>query len=420
MLSDAELLLGLERHLSAYEISASHAALESLQFAGQVYELAWRLRNSQLSTKRRVDAIAIEARISLRSLHRDVLPTMELLGWIGCLRDENGQLVNVEALIPPNEVLINDAARLLDVLLVDDVQRAALELIRATSRQPLPVDEAIACAAPWGEESATRALGHLEAVNLVRKVELEVDRPVVFNPNIWANDHQAATAALRAQDARASREVGALLEEIAAAPGIPEKHVTATEPRWINFAVSQGLVERSLVQTGDGTEEGFLFSPHLKRGAFGEELTDPSGHVRQLVGSMIYASTFASWKLRSPGAFLYTLIKDGEAGRVANIGTDYPMLETAGTIRVAPVSPSTYKMILLQSDIAESALSILDSRDQARGDTGSLQNLGDQRRYSHVERERARMASEAHVGDQEAARLVAALRDVASGGGFGV
>jgi len=422
MLSDAELLLGLGRHLSAYEVSPSHAALDSLQFAGQVYELAWRLRNSQVSTVNRIEAIAIEARIGRRQLHREILPTMEQLNWVECRRDAEKRLVSVDALIPPNEVLIDDAARLLDILLVNSVQRAALELIRATSRQPLPVEAAIGAALQWGEEAATAALGYLEAVNLVRRIEHEVDRPVVFNPNIWTNDQQAATAALRAQDARASTEVGALLEEIAVSPGLPEKHVTSTEQRWIDFAVSQGLVQRSIVQTSDGSEEGFLFSPHLKRDAFGTALTDPSGHVRQLVGSMIYASTFASWKLHSPGGFLYTLIRDGEAGNVSNIGTDYPMLETAGTIQVVPGgSSSAFRMVLLQSDIAESALSIIDSRGATnRGDAGSLQNLGDQRTYSHVERERAKMASVTDTGDREAARLIAALRDVTSGGAFGV
>ncbi|MEU2237716.1 hypothetical protein ABZ585_43285, partial [Streptomyces vietnamensis] len=93
---------------------------------------------------------------------------------------------------------------------------------------------------------------------------------------------------------------------------------------------------------------------------------------------MIYASTFASWKLHSPGAFLYTLIRDGEAGGVPNIGTDYPMLETAGTIKVVPSGRSgSFKMVLLQSDIAESALSIIDSRgSRNRGEAGSLQSLG--------------------------------------------
>jgi len=421
MLSDAELLLGLARHLSAYEVSPAHAALDSLQFAGQVYELAWRLRNSQVSRTGRIEAIAIEARIGRRQLHREVLPTMEQMGWIGLVRDRDDQLVSVEALIPPNEVLIADAARLLDTLLVSAIQRAALEIIRATSRQPLPVESAIEAASQWGEEAAAEALRHLEAVNLVRRVEREVDRPVVFNPNIWTNDQQAAAAALRAQDARAGTEVGALLEEVVAAPGIPEKHVRSVEQRWIDFAVSQGLVERSVVQTSDGSEEGFLFSPHLKRDPFGTSPADPSGHVRQLVGSMIYASTFASWRLRSPGAFLYTLIRDGEAGNVSNIGTDYPMLETAGTIQVVPGrTSSTFRMILLQSDIAESALSIIDSRGSSRGDAGSLQSLGDQRRYSHIERERARMAAAAATGDSEEARLIAALRDVTAGGAFGV
>jgi hypothetical protein len=62
LLSDAELLLGLGRHLAAYSISSAHAAFDSLQFAGQVYEMAWRLRNSQVSTARRIQAIGIEAR----------------------------------------------------------------------------------------------------------------------------------------------------------------------------------------------------------------------------------------------------------------------------------------------------------------------------------------------------------------------
>lgn len=422
MLSDAELLLGLGRHLSAYGVSPAHAALESLQYGGQVYEMAWRLRNSQVSTAARIEAIGIEAQIGPLRLRREVLPTMQQLGWVDCRHDQQGALTAVEALIPPNADMIDDAARLLDILLATPLQRAALELIRATSRQPLAVEAATQVVSHWGEQVAEEALGHLESINLLRRVEREVDRPVVFNPNIWTNDQQVAAAALRAEDARANAEVGALLEEVAALPGIPEKHVKSTEQRWIDFAVSQGLVERSVVQTSDGSEEGFLFSPHLKRDPFGVASSDPSGHVRQLVGSMIYASTFASsYKLRNPGGFLYALIRDGEAGNVPNIGTDYPMLETAGTIQVVPGSwGNAFRMILLQSDIAETALDIIDSRGAvAGGETGSLQNLGDQRGYTHLERERAKMAAVVDSDSREAARLIAALRDVTAGGSFG-
>src|ERR1039457_4885926 len=76
MLDDAELLLGVSRHLSTYMISPAHAALESLQYAGQVYELAWRLRNAPLSSAARIEAIAQEAAIGPRQLLREVLPTL--------------------------------------------------------------------------------------------------------------------------------------------------------------------------------------------------------------------------------------------------------------------------------------------------------------------------------------------------------
>ena len=421
MLSDSELLLGLGRHLAVYTISTAHASLESLQFAGQVYEMAWRLRGSQVSTAARVQAIGIEAQIGGRVLDREVLPTMEQMGWVECRRDEAGVLVSVEALIPPNDQLVDDAERLLNVLLATPVQRAALELMRATSRQPLTVTAAMEVASGYGEQAAEEALRHLVNIDLVRRIELEVDRPVVFNPNIWTGDPALSKAALRAEDARANKEVGALIEEVAASPGIPEKHVKSTAKKWIDFAVSQGLVERSVVQTSTGGEEGFLFTPHLKRDAFGVASSDPSGHVRQMVGSMIYATTFASnYRLRSPGAFLYALIRDGEAGNVPNIATDYAMLELAGTIRVETGTwGSAARMVLLQTDVAETALDVIDSRDLSRGAVGSLQALGEQRAYSHVERERARMATATETDDQDQARLIAALRDATSGGGFG-
>jgi hypothetical protein len=76
-------------------------------------------------------------------------------------------------------------------------------------------------------------------------------------------------------------------------------------------------------------------------------------------------------------------------------------------------------MVLLQTDVAETALDVIDSRDRSRGSVGSLQALGEQRAYSHIERERARMAAATGTDDEDQARLIAALRDATSGGGFG-
>jgi hypothetical protein len=277
-------------------------------------------------------------------------------------------------------------------------------------------------AAQFGDDAAEDALRHLVAINLVREALSDDGRAVVFNPNVWiGTDASLIEAALRAEDAGARQHVGALLEEVAGLPGIPESHVTSTTQQWIDFAVAQGLVQRSVVQTGDGQERRFLFSPHLGRDPFGGTPNDPSGHVRQLVGSMIYAATFAYYRLRNPGGFLYSLIRDGVAGDVSTMPNDYPMLETAGTIRiVAGRSADRFAMELLQSDVAEEALAILDKREQRVTATfGNMIALGEQRSYGHVEHERAQLARTADISDTDMRRMIDALRDVTARRSFG-
>jgi hypothetical protein len=110
-------------------------------------------------------------------------------------------------------------------------------------------------------------------------------RDVVFNPFIWQGDAELSRAALRAEDSRAREAVGALIEEVAARPGLPQVHVTSTSPAWVDSAVSQGLVQRTVVETSKKGEQAFLFTPHLARDPFGVSSGDPSGHVRLLVGA---------------------------------------------------------------------------------------------------------------------------------------
>jgi len=342
-------------------------------------------------------------------LQHEVLPALVSLGWIDLQRNPDGGLRAVDEHIPPSADLIGLADGVLTVALPTPVERASLILLRETARQPLVVDAALAEAANAVDEaSANEALRHLVAINLVRRITSDDGREVVFNPNIWVGDPEITAAALRTEDARARKEVGALIEEVSASPGIPQNQITSTEERWIDFAVALGLVQRSLVVTTDEIQRGFLFTPHLGRDAFGVASGDPSGHVRQLVGSMIYAATFARFRLHSPATFVRRLLEDGEAGDASPIGTDYPMLETAGIVRVEP-SSNYYKLVLLQADVAEEALHHLEDRGGA-GDSGRA-GLRAQRSYVHLEKERATLAHSAATDEADAKRLVSALRD---------
>ncbi|MGP7963633.1 hypothetical protein ACTVBU_10720 [Sanguibacter sp. A246] len=416
ILSDAELVLGLSRHLSAYAMTPERAALGNLEFAGQYFEMAFRLRGSTTSPAARVKAIATDASLAPRTLWA-VLSTMESSGWISVNRDEQGQPLSVNEQIPPISDLVDAGPTIVAMVAADEVERAALQLLRATSLQPLVIEDALhdaAAAAGGDSEAAEAALRHLTGVHLIRKVcPADGEREVLYNPNVWTQGDEVAGAALKAADAKATSEVRALLEEVANNPGMPEAHVTSTEPRWVAFAVTQGLVQRSVIQTSESKEQGFLFTPHLARDPFGKTGGDASGQVRQMVGSMVYAATFAQYKLHSPTAFLSALIDRGVAGDVSSIRTDYPMLEKAGIVRVvAGSSANKGRLELLQAEVAEEALTLLTARDPNTGAPAASVVLSGQRGYVHVERERARLAVVADTDDLEQARLLAALREV--------
>jgi hypothetical protein len=429
MLSDAQLVLGLSRHLAAYQMTPERAALEQLELAGQVFDLAFRLRGSTTSSAERLRAIALDAGIGGLAL-KAVVATMESLGWIEVDRDQGGSPVVVREAMPVADVLVAAAPAVLDLCLATPGERASLVLLRETTLRPLLRDDALELAsqAPGinalGEVHAEDALRYLTHTGLLRSVITPADqREVLYNPNIWTQGDTIANAALKAADARGTEEVRALLEEVADNPGMPQAHVKSTEPKWVAFAISQGLVQRSVIQTSDNVEQGFLFTPHLARDPFGGTAGDASGQVRQLVGSMVYASTFARTRLDSPEAFIRALISRGVAGNASSIGTDYPMLERAGIVRVVHGSgQNRWRLELLQTEVAEDALRLMRSRAGATGGRpADAEVLQAQRSYVHVDQDRARLALTTQVDEVEQARLLAALREVpirrAIGGG---
>jgi len=420
VLTPAESLIGLSRHLSMYALGPDRAALGNLEFAGHVLEISIRLRSSGVSRARRVHAITLDAGIPVRRLEGEILPVLESLGWAECARNEEGELEWVSEQVPPLSELVNSADSLLRVARPTNVERAVLSVLDATTVMPLTRDAAIeAGTTEASEEEAERAIDYLDALNLAEVRRSEDGHVVVYNPNIWSLDADLSAAALRAEDSSVRDAIGGLIEEVSATPGMPQDLVTSTTVEWIDYAVAKGLVHRSLVVTSEENERAFLFTPHMSRNAFqAPSGVDPSGHVRQLIGSMMYANKFAKWKLRTPGVFLSRLIAEGEAGDASSIGTDYPMLETAGIVRVEPAE-RFFKLVLLQSDVAEQALTFLQQAEGRAGSDAMGSGLRDQRKYVHPERQRAQVGRQAATKPGETERLIAALREEAGRRRFG-
>jgi len=186
VLTDAELVLGMSRHLAAYQMGPERAALDGLELAGQVYDMAFRLRGSTTSSAARVKAIALEVGLGPRRL-RDAMTTMNSLGWLDVVRDAQGEPVTINEVIPAPGTLVTLAGSVLDVILVSATERAALALLRATTLQPLVLEQALEAGTIAGaeEDTTTAALRHLEFTGLVKRVTADDGREVVFNPNVW-------------------------------------------------------------------------------------------------------------------------------------------------------------------------------------------------------------------------------------------
>jgi hypothetical protein len=345
-------------------------------------------------------------------VHDEGSRPLETLGLIDLERDSDRGVRAVSERIPPLPELFVQADAILEIAMPEPLERMAMEVLRQTTLMPITLDTALeTCASLGPEDLARRAIEDLQSLHLCALQRSADGEEVLFNPNVWAVDKDHSHAAIQAENGAVRAALSGLLEEVAATAGLPEDEVTSADRKWIDFAVSQGLLLRSLVTTALGQERSFLFSPHMGRSAFDAPTgADPSGHVRQLIGSMMFANRYASNQLFAPTAFLRKLIREGEAGDASNISTDYSMLETAGIVRVEPAY-SYYKFVLLQADVAEQAVTYLENTGSSGTASGGLRG---QRSYLQPEIERARRlvqpSREAIPSPSASQDILAALR----------
>ena len=411
MLSMAEILVGLRRHLNTFQTGPERLKLSQLELAGKILEMAIRLRGSVVSSFRRVSAIGLDIGSNRREL-QDVLAILETLKLIECHRTDDGEIKSVSEVIPPLSELLIMADSILNIVDPEPDEFAVMTILDATTRMPLTQSTAIEIGTDASsEESANSAIDLLVHLHLLDKVVDEDGVVTVFNPNIWASNADYSKVALKTEDSKLRERLEGLIEEVNSNTGLPQKFVQSAEPKWVNFAVSQGLIQRCIVETSHEDKIALLFTPHMGKDAFDQSLRDdPSGHVKLIISSMVYAREFASSRLYSPVAFLNRLIREGEAGDASAISSDYIMLEKAGVVRVRPATKYS-KLELLQSDVAEQAVQHLT--DTIRSISFNLRGIGNQSKYMYPETERAKIkiAVDPKSNSKAVRRLVAALRE---------
>lgn len=395
-----------------FQTGPDRLKLSQLELTGKILEMAMRLRGSGVSSYKRVSMIGLDVGSHKRELH-EVVGVLESLKLIECHRSYSGEIKSISEAIPPLPQLLNLADTILNIVCPEPDELAVIAILDATTRMPLTKAVAIEKGTEIAnEESANVAIDLLKTFHLLRIVATEDRSVVVFNPNIWASDVDYSKAALQAEDSKLRQKLEGLIEEVNSSAGLPQESVKSAEPKWINFAISQGLIQRCIVVTSHNKQVALLFTPHMGKDAFSQsQMNDPSGHVKLTIGSMVYARDFARFRLYSPAAFLNKLIREGEAGDASAISTDYIMLEKAGIVRVKPAT-NYFGLELLQSDVVEEAARYLG--DPIGSMTSfNLKGIGNQHKYIYPEMERAKvqMAKDTASNSEATRQLISALRE---------
>ena len=230
MLTTAETLLGLSRHLGAYGASQPKADLGQLEFAGHVLEMAIRVRGSGVSLPERVVALGLDAGIAKRAILKELLPALESLGLVELERDEKGALRSVSEQVPPLEQLLGYADGILNVAMPEPLERMVMAVLRETTLMPITQNTALEVCAPLGsEELARRAIEDLQSLHLCSLQYSSDGEEVLFNPNVWAVDKDHSRAALRAEDGVVRAALSGLLEEVSSTAGLPDDSVTSAD-----------------------------------------------------------------------------------------------------------------------------------------------------------------------------------------------
>ena len=357
-------LVALYWHLEGFRSSPEKAIFETSIRSAQAGILLERIRRLERVEWSKLVAIALGLGLGNRELKSIVLPILEATELIEAERVGDEVKAVREYVFDPDRAL----AAVGDAWLKSSpsaVERAVLASLELCSRRPLSLSEYLHEMVRLGftEDEVDLARDLQRSFRLLMEARFEgVSEPYIYNEYIWGERAPKVVQYLDHLDPSMKELVAALLEKVRQAQGYPQEQLgREMDPSVVTDAEKIGLVDGAEIVTVDGRRERFVFTPHFYGVGVKSSIPDTFDEVKLFVASIIYGNRFASGaRIRDPIALVKALIRDGEVGPASPIGTDYPLLETAGIVSVKESSrPGRYYMKLVKPDVATHALDVL-------------------------------------------------------------
>lgn len=357
-------VLAIARHLDVFKNTPEKMYFERTIFTAKCGLLLARMRRLERIEWNRLKAMAQDMGIFEMELKRMILPHLEEANLIEISRDSTGDIKEVFEYVSSAEESLEDMTRLWLNSNPTDVERVVVESLEICSLRPHSLSEYQETLIKQGfsEETINLARELQKSFRLIQEVSVQgIKEPYLYNEYLWGNRIHEAVRFFDHLPPEIKDYVAELMEQVRNKQGYPIRLLKDIPKEVINDAEQVGLIDTTKIVTQDGRQELFAFTPHFFGVGLEKTALDLFNEVKLFVASIMYGHRFATYRIKDPIILVEALLRDKEVGPASPIGRDYPLIETAGIVKVekSKFHSDRYYMRLIKEDVVKQGLAVL-------------------------------------------------------------
>lgn len=356
--------ISVQKHLKEFKSDCSGLdEFDNLNIAGKCGRLAGIIRGSMhIDSFEKLKKMANQVGISPSELKRTILPIMEDFSdkRIKVRTNTIGDIIGVEEYIYDNKTVMGISGNIFQNINPSSVERIAIDSLDNTKKLPHLESELYQkLTNDYSESDIRKSITFQQQFALLKKVSTGKEA-IYSNEYVWGNKHEKIAHAVSNIDLGKRENLKDVISMIQNKQGIPSEQLRGIDENLLDLSKRVGILDPTKIITRDSLEKEFLFSSNLiDKAIYDEDILDD---VKLFIASIRFGENFTKYStLNQTEQFIKALINRDKVGPHSANGTDYTLLESRGIIQVEHAYNDRYYMKLLRKDVAEKALSIIQS-----------------------------------------------------------
>lgn len=358
-------IVDVQKHLQEYS-GAELSLFDATIVAGKTARLLAKLRKMEvIEDLQKLEALAAPIGILPSELKKIIPPTMGKHGMVDVHLDGSGGIRKIEENVPEERKILDVTTEIWENEKPKDVEHATvkgLELCSLCPRTEIEFKQDLLT--DFSQKAINLTLDLNMDFGLLSRREIGLPSPILYPEYIWGNNAPKIARYLAglAEDQR--NVVDKMLREISTLQAKPLEEITVSQD-YLDASRKVGLIDVCQVNTKTGVKKQFVYTPRMWGTLAGNKLVnDIYDDVKLFLASIRFGERYSSTsRIRDPIVLVNALVERDthRVGPATAIGTDYPLLEIQGIIKVekAPSYRDRYYMTLVKEDVAKTALEIL-------------------------------------------------------------